>query len=146
MNNVTKGQIIKYLHSGYIIFCQKANFADDGKLNAFGLFDLFLSKALPIKMNCQWLIGFGTPFERRQYKGIATIEDPQGAEIYRQEFNANDPSDLYRGNYILPVNLDLESEGLYTAKIALLNWEEKIIWDIERKFWAMLEQEYPSDP
>ncbi len=137
---------IKYLHSGYIIFCQKAEFAENGKVNAIGLFDLFMHKSLPVRMSCHWLIGFGTPYERRQYKGIASIENPNGKEIYRCEFNANDPSDLFKGNYILPVDVDLENEGLYIAKISLLNWENKVVWDIERKFWTMMEQDSPPDP
>ena len=67
---------MKYLHSGYILFCQGADHEEDGRVDARGLFDLFVLKELPTKMNCTCVIGFGTPYERRQYKGIVTIEDP----------------------------------------------------------------------
>lgn len=137
---------MKYLHSGYILFCTQAEFTEDGKINAFGLSDLFTQVSLPIKMHCSWVIGFGTPYERRQYKGVAILEDPQGQEIFKEEFNANDPNDIYKGHYILHSNLELETQGLYCAKVTLLNWQDENVWDIERKFWAMIQTDTPPDP
>ncbi len=100
---------MKYLHSGYILFCKEAEHADDGTVNLHGMFDLFVERALPIKMDCTWVIGFGTPFERRQYKGLVTVENPDGEEILRKEFSANDPADIYKGHYIFrPKSLSLK--------------------------------------
>jgi hypothetical protein len=72
---------MKYLHSGYILFCDQADHTDDGKVDASGLFDLFVVKSLPARIDCCWVIGFGTPYERRQYKGIVTLEDPLGETV-----------------------------------------------------------------
>jgi len=84
---------MKYLHSGYILFCERAEHDDNGMLNVYGLFDVFELKELPAKMNCAWVIGFGTPYERRQYKGILLVEDPKGQKVLEIEFAANDPHD-----------------------------------------------------
>jgi hypothetical protein len=138
---------MKYLHNGYILLCDKADHADSGRVDAQGLFDLFVGKELPIKMNCDWVIGFGTPYERRQYKGLVSLENPEGHEIFRKEFQANDPSDIYKGHYILhPENVTLTQEGLYTIKVVLRNWKDEPLWDFDRKFWCMIEGDAPPDP
>ena len=137
---------MKYLHSGYILFCDKADHGEDGRVDARGLFDLFVSKTLPIKMDCDWIIGFGTPYERRQYKGTALLEDPDGKETFSKEFSANDPNDLYRGHYILRPSLMLNKEGLWTIKVYLKNWKNEGVWDFQRQFWVMREGDAPPDP
>jgi len=137
---------MKYLHSGYILFCEKAVHSDKGRVEAQGLFDLFVSENLPMKMNCDMVIGFGTPYERRQYKGVITIENPDGEEILQKEFNANDPGDIFKGHYIFHSDAVLEKEGMYTAKVVLKNWKDDSMWDLERKFWTMLESDQPPDP
>ena len=137
---------MKYLHSGYILFCDKAEHSEDGRVDTYGLFDLFKGKSLPIKMNCSWVISFGTPFERRQYKGLVVLEDPNGKEIFSKEFNANDPNNLYRGHYIFHTDLMLNREGLWTAKVFLKNWKGEGVWDVERQFWCTIEGDLPPDP
>ncbi|HEY9870075.1 MAG TPA: hypothetical protein V6D08_12990 [Candidatus Obscuribacterales bacterium] len=137
---------MKYLHSGYILFCDRAEHAEDGRINTWGLFDLFVGKSLPIRMNCSWVIGFGTPYERRQYKGLVVLEDPDGREVFSKEFNANDPNDLYKGHYIFKPDILLNREGLWTAKVFLKNWKGEGVWDIQRQFWSMLEGDAPPDP
>jgi len=137
---------MKYLHSGYILFCDRAEHAEDGRVNTWGLFDLFMAKSLPIRMNCTWVIGFGTPFERRQYKGLVVLEDPDGKEILSKEFGANDPNDLFKGHHIFRPDVLLNREGLWTAKVFLKNWKGEGVWDIQRQFWAMLEGDSPPDP
>src|SRR5262249_19133135 len=98
---------MKYLHNGYILFCDKADYAEDGRVDASGLFDMFLGKDMPIKMSCYCVLGFGTPYERRQYKGVVSIENPEGAEVFQKEFNANDPQDIYKGHYIFKPDITL---------------------------------------
>jgi hypothetical protein len=137
---------MKYLHSGYILFCDKAEHAEDGRVDAHGLFDLFVGKSLPVTMNCYWVIGFGTPYERRQYKGLVVLEDPDGREVFSKEFNANDPNDLFRGHYIMQPEVILNREGLWTAKIFLKNWKNEGVWDIQRQFWVMIGGDAPPDP
>ncbi|MBI4533588.1 MAG: hypothetical protein HY711_06535 [Candidatus Melainabacteria bacterium] len=137
---------MKYLHSGYILFCDRAEYADNGRIDANGLFDLLVGKGLPIRMNCTWVIGFGTPYERRQYKGLVVLEDPDGKEVFSKEFNANDPNDLYRGHYIFSSDLVLIRDGLWTAKVFLKNWKGEGVWDIQRQFWAMVEGATLPDP
>jgi len=137
---------MKYLHSGYILFCDKAEHGEDGRVDTRGLFDLFVGKSLPIPMNCTWLIGFGTPYERRQYKGMAILEDPDGREVFSKEFNANDPNDLFRGHYIMRPDITMNREGLWTAKIFLKNWKGEGVWDIQRQFWVMVGGDSPPDP
>jgi hypothetical protein len=137
---------MKYLHSGYILFCDRAEYADNGRVDANALFDLFVGQGLPIKMNCTWVIGFGTPYERRQYKGLVVLEDPDGKEIFSKEFNANDPNDLFRGHYIFRSDIVLNREGLWTAKVFLKNWKGEGVWDIQRQFWAMIEGATLPDP
>ena len=137
---------MKYLHSGYILFCREADYEDNGRVNAHGLFDLFVEKELPAKMDCVCVVGFGTPYERRQYKGLFTIEDPDGNPIYIKDFNANDPSDIFKGHYIFRPELTLVKQGAYSAKVAILNWKDDTMWDCERKFWTMVESDAPPDP
>ena len=137
---------MKYLHSGYILFCDRAEHAEDGRVNALGLFDLAAGKILPIRMKCDAIIGFGTPYERRQYKGAFTIEDPSGKVVVEHEFNANDPNDLFKGHYIYPIDLNITTEGSYTAKVVLQNWKNEIVWEISRQWWAMVIGEGPPDP
>jgi hypothetical protein len=137
---------MKYLHSGYILFCKEANYEDNGLVNATGLFDVFVEKSFPAKIDCVCIVGFGTPYERRQYKGLVTIEDPDGEPIYVKDFHANDPNDIYKGHYIFKPELNLSKEGAYSAKVTLLNWKDDTMWDCERQFWAMVEGEAPPDP
>ncbi len=137
---------MKYLHSGYILFCERAEHEDNGRVNTWGLFDLFTGKSLPIRMNCTWVLGFGTPFERRQYKGLVVLEDPDGKEILSKEFGANDPTDLFKGHHLLKPDVLLNREGLWTVKVFLKNWKGEGVWDIQRQFWAMLEGDTPPDP
>jgi hypothetical protein len=137
---------VKYLHSGYILFCEKASHEENGRIDAQGLFDLFVGKDLPRKMDCWMVVGFGTPYERRQYKGIVTIENPEGQEIFKREFNANDPNDIFKGHYLFKPEVTLDKEGLYTVKAVLHNWQDVPTWDVERKFWTMVEGDGPPDP
>jgi len=137
---------MKYLHSGYILFCEKAEHAENGHIDAHGLFDLFVAKEMPIKMNCHWVISFGTPYERRQYKGTVILEDPDGREVYSSEFNANDPNDLFKGHYIFKPDITLSREGMWTAKVILKNWKAENVWETQRQFFAMIEGDTPPDP
>jgi hypothetical protein len=137
---------MKYLHSGYILFCEGAEHTDSGAVDVRGLFDVFVEKSFPTKMNCSFVVGFGTPFERRQYKGLITIEDPDGKEVFRKEFSANDPAHVYKGHYIFRPEITLTKEGLWTAKVALSNWKDESVWDLERRFWSMVEGATPPDP
>jgi hypothetical protein len=137
---------MKYLHSGYILFCDRAEHAEDGRVNALGLFDLAAAKNTPIKMKCDCVIGFGTPYERRQYKGFILIEDPNGKELLTHEFQANDPNDLFKGHYIMPIDLILQTEGTYTARVVLSNWKNENVWEVTRQFWAMIVGDGPPDP
>ncbi|MBK7836853.1 MAG: hypothetical protein IPP57_16875 [Candidatus Obscuribacter sp.] len=136
---------MKYLHDGYILFCQEATHEENGRVDAIGLFDLFVVKELPTPMGCSCVLGFGTPFERRQYKGNVTIEDPDGKVIFEREFNANDPADIFKGHYIFKPDATLTKEGAYAAKVSLKNWKDDTMWDFERKFFTMLEGT-PTDP
>jgi hypothetical protein len=137
---------MKYLHSGYILFCRQAEHNADGALDALGLFDVFVEKELPAKVDCCWVIGFGTPFERRQYKGIITIDDPDGQEVFTREFSANDPADIFKGHYIFRPEITLTKEGMFTAKVVLKNYKDDSVWDLQRNFWTMLESAAPPDP
>lgn len=137
---------MKYLHSGYILFCKEAEHSDDGTVDVKGLFDVFVEKSLPSKMDCVWVIGFGTPFERRQYKGVITVEDPESNEVLRKEFSANDPADIYKGHYIFRPEIELAKEGLWSIKVLLSNWKDESVWDLQRNFWAMLAGTAPPDP
>jgi hypothetical protein len=137
---------MKYLHSGYILFCDRAEHAEDGRVNALGLFDLVAGKHTPLKMKCDCVIGFGTPYERRQYKGFIVIEDPNGKELLTHEFQANDPNDLFKGHYIMPIDLTLNTEGTYTARVVLSNWKNENVWEVTRQFWAMVVGDGPPDP
>jgi hypothetical protein len=137
---------MKYLHTGYILFCDEAEHAENGRVNAEGLFDLFVGKSLPLKTKCYMIVGFGTPYERRQYKGVITIENPNGEVVFSKEFNANDPSDIYKGHYVVKPDIVLNQEGMWNAKVILKNWKEDPMWDIERKFWVMVEGDSPPDP
>lgn len=128
---------MKYLHSGYILFCERAHHTKDGRVDAHGLFDVCVGESLPIQMNCDLVIGFGTPFERRQYNGVVLVENPDGKEVFRKEFQANDPSDAYKGHYILKPDLTLDREGMWTVKVYLRNLKDESIWDLQRQFWAM---------
>ena len=137
---------MKYLHSGYILFCQKAEHAEDGRVNVEGLFDIFVEKSLPSKPDCYWVIGFGTPYERRQYKGTITVTDPDGEDVYTREFQANDPALIFKGQYIFKPDLTLTKEGLWTAKVVLNNWKDNSVWDLQRPFWATIEKDSHPDP
>lgn len=97
-------------------------------------------------MNCCWVIGFGTHFERRQYKGLITIEDPDAKEVFRKEFSANDPAHIYKGHYIFKPDITLTKEGLWNAKVVLSNYKDESVWDLERHFWTMLASDTPPDP
>ncbi len=136
---------MKYLHSGYILFCQEADHEENGTIDAKGLFDLFVVPELPAKMDCTCVIGFGTPYERRQYKGTVIIEDPDTNIIFMREFNANDPNDIFKGHYLFKADCMLSKEGAYAAKVSLKNWKDDSIWDFERKFFCMLAGA-PPDP
>ncbi|MBS2002571.1 MAG: hypothetical protein U0103_08005 [Candidatus Obscuribacterales bacterium] len=137
---------MKYLHSGYLLFCEKADHRDDGRIDALGLYDLFVAKELPIAMNSWWVLGFGTPYERRQYKGSLTLENPSGEIVFQKEFSANDPADIFKGHYIFKPEIILDKEGCWTAKATLRNWKDESMWDVERRFWTMLETDSPPDP
>lgn len=137
---------MKYLHSGYVLFCEKAEHAEDGRVNALGLFDLCSGKQMPMRMKCDVIIGFGTPYERRQYKGLFVVEDPSGKAMVSHEFNANDPNDLFKGHYIYPMDIDIRQEGSYTARVVLSNWKNETVWEVTRQFWAMVVGDSPPDP
>lgn len=143
---VAGGNWMKYLHSGYILFCDKADHAEDGRINTFGLFDLFALPSLPEKRSFNCVISYGTPYERRQYKGNLIIEDPEGNVVVNHDFNANDPNDLYKGHYSFPLELNVNKEGLWIAKACLYNWKNENIWSYSREFWAMVERDGPPDP
>lgn len=136
---------MKYLHSGYILFCQEAEHADSGQVNLKGVFDLFVVKELPTTLNCQCVVGFGTPYERRQYKGHLEIEDPTGHTVFRKEFNANDPDDLRRGHSMFPLDLPITAEGSWTVRCSLFNWKNENVWEVSRQLWAMVEQPVPVE-
>jgi hypothetical protein len=137
---------MKYLHSGYILFCDRAEHQEDGRINANGLFDLVAGKNTPLRMKCDCIIGFGTPYERRQYRGTLTIEDPAGNIVVTHDFNANDPNDLFKGHYIYSLDLDITREGSYTARVVLQNWKNENVWEVSRQFWAMVVGDAPPDP
>lgn len=128
---------MKYLHSGYILLCNEADHAKDGRVNAKGLFDLFVVEDFPSQLKCNCIIGFGTPYERRQYKGHLEIEDPTGRTIFTSDFEANDLEDLLRGHSIVPCELWLHTEGSYTIRCALYNWKNENVWEVARQLWAM---------
>lgn len=129
---------MKYLHSGYILLCDKADHAEDGRINANGLFDLFVVNKIPSDMKCQFIVGFGTPYERRQYCGHMEVEDPTGRTVFTQDFNANDPEDLLRGHAIFPAVIPVNSEGSFTVRCTLLNWKNEVVWEVTRQLWAMI--------
>lgn len=128
---------MKYLHSGYILLCNKADHAKDGRVNAHGLFDLFVVEDFPSQMSGHCIVGFGTPYERRQYKGHLEVEDPTGRTVFTADFDANDTEDLLRGHAIVPVDLWLHVEGCYTIRCALYNWKNENVWEVSRQLWAM---------
>ena len=41
----------------------QAEHADNGRLNAMGLFDLCTGKNLPLRLKCDCIVGFGTPYD-----------------------------------------------------------------------------------
>ena len=137
---------MKYLHSGYILFCDKADHDDNGMLNVFGLFDVLEVNQLPTNMHCSWVVGFGTPYERRTYKGQLIVEDPAGKQVLDHEFAANDPNDIFKGHYVFKPEIDVEQEGAWTVKVSLRNWKDENMWEIERQFWCMLKSDSPPDP
>jgi hypothetical protein len=137
---------MKYLHSGYILFAEKAEHAEDGRINAYGLFDLLNGKYLPIRIQCHCIVGFGTPYERRQYKGIFTLEDAEGNLLVTHEFQANDPNDLFKGHQSFPIDFTVTKEGSYTARVVLSNWKNEDVWEVQRHFWAMVIGDTPPDP
>jgi hypothetical protein len=137
---------MKYLHSGYILFCDRAEHAEDGRINALGLFDLCTGNNLPLRMSCNCIIGFGTPYERRQYKGLLTIEGPDGHELVSHEFSANEPGEMLQGHYIYKLDINILQEGSYTARAILSNWKNENVWEVSRDFWAMVAQDGPPDP
>lgn len=137
---------MKYLHSGYILFCDKAEHDDHGMLNVHGLFDVFELDEIPTKVNCAWVIGFGTPYERRQYQGSVTIQDPSGTTVCEQEFSANDPQDIFKGHYVFRPEIAVNQEGAWVVRCWLRNWKDENMWDIERQFWVMKKTDSPPDP
>lgn len=137
---------MKYLHSGYILFCESSERNDEGGLNLKGIFDVFVVKELPLRTSNHWVIGFGTPYERRQYKGTVSIENPKGEVVHTHEFAANDPSEIYKGHHVFQPNLELTTEGMWSVKVSLQNWKDENMWDFERKFWCMIEPDTPPDP
>lgn len=130
---------MKYLHSGYILLCEKAELTGEGRVNVHGLFDLCVMKSLPGVLKCQCVVGFGTPYERRQYKGYMEVDDPSGTTVFKQEFNANDPNDLFRGHAIVDMEAVVKSEGCWTIRCTLFNWKNENVWDVSRQLWAMIE-------
>lgn len=137
---------MKYLHSGYILFCEEADHGSDGRIDTKGLFDLFSVKSLPTKMDCTCVVCFGTPYERRQYKGLLIIQDPDGRDAFFKEFEANDPDDLNRGHHICKPDLILDKEGMWEAKVSLKNWKGENVWNVSRQFWVMIEGAQQPDP
>ena len=129
---------MKYLHSGYILLCEAADHAADGRVNTTGLFDLFVVDNFPFNLKCVVVVGFGTPYERRQYKGHLEIEDPSGRTIFTQDFNANDLSDLLRGHAIFSAQIPIDSAGCFTFRCSLYNWKNENVWEVSRQLWAML--------
>jgi len=129
---------MKYLHSGYILLCEKADHAEDGRINAHGLFDLIVVDHFPMYITCEFVVGFGTPYERRQYRGHVEVEDPIGRNVFTHDFNANDPGDLLRGHAIFPADILIQQEGCYTIKTALYNWKNENVWEVTRQLWAMI--------
>lgn len=128
---------MKYLHSGYILLCDRADHAEDGRINTHGLFDLFVVDAFPSNLQCQFVVGFGTPYERRQYRGHLEIEDPNGKIVFMQDFPANDPEDLLRGHAIFPGEVLVQAEGCFTIKCMLYNWKNESVWEVTRQLWAL---------
>jgi hypothetical protein len=137
---------MKYLHSGYILFCQRAEHSENGCIDVEGLFDIFVESSLPAKNNCLWVVGFGTPYERRQYKGAVTVADPEGKDVFSVDFQANDPETVFKGHYIFKPDFVLTKEGQWTAKVVLSNWKDNTVWSLERPFWVTLEKESVPDP
>jgi hypothetical protein len=129
---------MKYLHSGYILLCDRADHAEDGRINTHGLFDLIVVDAFPTTIKCQFVVGFGTPYERRQYRGHVEVEDPNGRNVFTADFNANDQVDLLRGHAIFPAEILVQQEGCFTIKTALYNWKNENVWEVTRQLWAML--------
>lgn len=143
---------MKYLHSGYILFCNTASYAEDtgraednGRVDLTGVFDLFVVQKLPTMMNCHCVIGFGTPYERRQYRGHLEVEDPTGHVVLRKEFNANDPDNLFRGHSLFPIELAITAEGAWTVRCSLYNWKNENVWEVSRQLWAMIETPVPAE-
>ncbi|MBX9685721.1 MAG: hypothetical protein K2X27_03405 [Candidatus Obscuribacterales bacterium] len=135
---------MKYLHSGYILLCERADHAADGRINCHGLFDLLVVDQFPSTLKCQFIVGFGTPYERRQYRGHMEVEDPNGRTVFTADFNANDPSDLLRGHAIFPAEIAVQQEGCFTIRCSLYNWKTENVWEVTRQLWAMLREEVPS--
>ncbi|HMO22405.1 MAG TPA: hypothetical protein PKC98_15715, partial [Candidatus Melainabacteria bacterium] len=90
--------------------------------------------------------GFGTPYERRQYKGTVTIESPDGVEVYKGEFSANDPNDIYKGHHVFKPDIILEKEGMWAVKVTLRNWKDENMWDFERRNEAETLSRFSFDP
>ncbi|MDZ4835581.1 MAG: hypothetical protein SGJ27_17540 [Candidatus Melainabacteria bacterium] len=137
---------MKYLHSGYILFCEKAEHDDCGMLNVYGLFDVLEVNEIPTTMNCAWVVGFGTPYERRQYKGELTVENPKGELVLSQEFAANDPNDIFKGHYVFKPEINIDQDGAWTVTVTLRNWKDENMWDIQRQFWCTQQTDSPPDP
>lgn len=128
---------MKYLHSGYILLCNGADHAEDGRINLQGIFDLLVVQDFPANLRCQFVVGFGTPYERRQYKGHLEVEDPSGRTVFTTEFNANNPDDLLRGHAIFPAQFPVDQEGCFIVKCTLMNWKGETVWEVTRQVWAM---------
>jgi hypothetical protein len=137
---------MKYLHSGYILFCKAADHSENGFVDVHGLFDIYVEKSLPAKPDCLWVVGFGTPYERRQYKGVVSVIDPEGITVYSVDFQANDPDAVFKGHYIFRPDFNLTKEGQWTAKVALSNWKDNTVWHLERPFFVTLEKASHPDP
>lgn len=136
---------MKYLHSGYILLCDRADHAEDGRINVHGLFDLFVVDAFPQNLSCNIVVGFGTPYERRQYRGHIEIEDPNGRIVFEYDFPANDPDHLLKGHAIFPADVLVYVEGSFTIKCVLSNWKNETVWEVTRQLWAMTRNEEPAD-
>jgi hypothetical protein len=137
---------VKYLHSGYILFCKQVEHSEDGLIDIAGLFDIFVEQSFPAKTDCHWVIGFGTPYERRQYNGLITVTNPDGEDVYSRDFQANDPAAIFKGHFIFKPDLTLTKEGLWSAKVTLSNWKDNSVWDLERPFWATIQKDSVPDP
>lgn len=128
---------MKYLHSGYILLCEKADEADDGRVNAHGLLDIISVDSFPQNLKCHLVVGFGTPYERRTYHALVRVEDPDRNIVFQEELNASESAKGSRGHAIFPCEMNIDREGCYTVIASLHNWKNENVWDCERKIWSI---------